>query len=195
MPMLFLNQGSSQLNAEDYSERSLESPQEKILSDTANNLKENTEEMAEINLETVLLYRERPQIGDEIGQLTIPVINATLPIFHGTDEDELERGVGHYRGSVLPGEPDHTILSGHRDTVFRELKDVEIGDELIVATSAGQFAYEVVDIYIVDAEDTTVIRPTGKPTISLTTCYPFNFIGNAPDRYIIEGELVAFELN
>jgi sortase A len=154
----------------------------------------NTNEVKPVTIQTKLLYPERPQVGENIGTLEIPTIDASLPIIHGTDEDELEKGVGHYKGSVLPGEPDHSVLSGHRDTVFRNLKDVQLQDTLVVTTSAGRFIYEVVDIYIVDQYDQSVITPTPNATLSLTTCYPFTFVGNAPERYIIHSVLVEYEL-
>ncbi|KON88658.1 sortase [Sporosarcina globispora] len=136
------------------------------------------------------LYTVRPKIGEEMGVLSIPKISAQLPIFHGTDEDELEKGVGHYAGSVLPGEEDNSVLSGHRDTVFRKLGEVEIGDLLVVNTSAGEFTYKVRKVRIVDADDRTVIVPKPRATLTVTTCYPFNFIGDAPQRYILIGDLV-----
>lgn len=136
------------------------------------------------------LYEKRPEMGEEIGTLTIPTLNVTLPIFHGTDEDELERGIGHYKNSVLPGEKDNSVLSGHRDTVFRRLGEVKIGDELIVTTSAGTFTYKVRKIRIVDADNKTVIVPKPRATLTVTTCYPFSFIGDAPDRYILVANLV-----
>jgi sortase A len=140
--------------------------------------------------ETHSLYKVRPKLGEEMGVLSIPRISADLPIFHGTDEDELEKGVGHYAGSVLPGEADNTVLSGHRDTVFRRLGEVETGDLLVVRTSAGEFSYKVRKIRIIDADDRTVIVPKPRATLTLTTCCPFNFIGDAPQRYILIGDLV-----
>ncbi|WP_226619237.1 class D sortase [Cytobacillus firmus] len=136
------------------------------------------------------LYNVRPKMGEEMGVLSIPKISADLPIFHGTDEDELEKGVGHYAGSVLPGEEDNSVLSGHRDTVFRKLGEVVKGDLLVVRTSAGEFTYKVRKIRIVDADDRTVIVPKPRATLTVTTCYPFNFIGDAPQRYILIGDLV-----
>src|SRR4051812_46945570 len=73
------------------------------------------------------LYKAYPEDGETFGELVIPKISATLPIVEGTDEDELERGVGHYADSVLPGEKDNSVLSGHRDTVFRKLGEVGVG--------------------------------------------------------------------
>nr|WP_251047298.1 class D sortase [Oceanobacillus sp. ISL-74] len=131
-----------------------------------------------------------PKIGEEIGSLTIERIDAIIPIFHGTDENELEKGIGHFANSVLPGEKDNSVLSGHRDTVFRRLGEVEIGDSLIVTTDTDTFTYKVRKIQIVDEDNRTVIVPKPRATLTLSTCYPFNFIGSAPERYILEAYLV-----
>ena len=136
------------------------------------------------------LYSERPEKGEMIGNLTIPKLNANLPIYHGTDEDELEKGVGHFAGSVLPGEQDNSVLSGHRDTVFRQLGKVGKGDLLVVSTDAGEFTYKVRKVRIVDADDRTVIVPKPRATLTVTTCYPFDFIGDAPERYILVADLI-----
>ncbi|MFC0187311.1 class D sortase [Fictibacillus aquaticus] len=141
------------------------------------------------------LYAVRPKKGEDMGELYIPKLNATLPIYHGTDEDELEKGVGHYANSVLPGEEDNSVLSGHRDTVFRKLGEIGKRDVLTVRTSAGEFTYKVKRVRIVDADDRTVIVPKPKATLTVTTCYPFNFIGDAPQRYILEAFLVDQKLN
>lgn len=137
------------------------------------------------------LYTNRPKVGDNIGDLYIPKLKAELPIFHGTNEDELEKGVGHFADSVLPGEKDNSVLSGHRDTVFRKLGEVKKGDLLVVTTAAGEFTYKVKQVRIVDKDDRTVIVPKPRPTLTVSTCYPFNFAGAAPERYV----LVAFLIN
>ncbi|MEY8735011.1 class D sortase [Peribacillus frigoritolerans] len=139
------------------------------------------------------LYEERPETGDLMGELYIPKIEATLPIYHGTDEDELEKGVGHYAGSVLPGEKDNSVLSGHRDTIFRDLGEVGEGDLLIAKTEAGTFTYKVRKVRIVDADDRTVIVPKPKATLTVTTCYPFSYIGSAPERYVLVADLLKSE--
>lgn len=136
------------------------------------------------------LYEERPETGDLMGELYIPKIEATLPIYHGTDEYELEKGVGHYAGSVLPGEKDNSVLSGHRDTIFRDLGEVGEGDLLIVKTEAGSFTYKVRKVRIVDADDRTVIVPKPRATLTVTTCYPFSYIGSAPERYVLVADLL-----
>ncbi|ASS93113.1 class D sortase [Peribacillus simplex] len=141
------------------------------------------------------LYPVRPETGEEIGELYIPKLKAKLPIFHGTNEDELEKGVGHFAGSVLPGENDNSVLSGHRDTVFRKLGQVGEGDLLIVRTSAGEFTYKVSKVRIVDEDDRTVIVPKPRATLTVSTCYPFDYIGAAPERYILVAYLASKKLS
>ncbi|MEH7609492.1 class D sortase, partial [Priestia megaterium] len=136
-------------------------------------------------------YPKQPKIGDLMGELYIPKLNAKLPIYHGTNEDELEKGVGHFAGSVLPGQNDNSVLSGHRDTVFRKLGDVGEGDSLVVNTAAGTFTYKVNKVRIVDADDRTVIVPKPRATLTVSTCYPFNYVGSAPERYILVAHLVS----
>ncbi|WP_042222416.1 class D sortase [Oceanobacillus manasiensis] len=127
-----------------------------------------------------------PEMGETTGILEIPRLNAELPIVEGTDEDELAKGVGHYKGTAYPGQNDQIVLSGHRDTVFRSMGELELGDHLTVKVPYGEFTYEIVDTKVVDADDRTIISPTTPDEVlTLTTCYPFSFVGSAPDRYII----------
>ncbi|WP_420812289.1 class D sortase [Planococcus maitriensis] len=150
---------------------------------------EETKEVAQLPKD--IQYPTDPQIGDLIGELIIPKLGASLPIIHGTDEDELEKGVGHYAGSVLPGQSDNSVLSGHRDTVFRELGKVGKGDEFIVNTADGTFTYRVRQVRIVDEDDRTVIVPKPRATLTVSTCYPFDFVGYAPERYILVADLIS----
>lgn len=144
----------------------------------------------EVIVEKQILYPVRPTEGENIGSLTIPALDQTIPIFHGTDEDELKKGIGHFAQSALPGESDNSVLSGHRDTVFRKLGQLKLSDKLIVKTSAGVFTYEIKEIKIVDRNDKTIITPSDDSVLTVTTCYPFNFIGSAPDRYILIADLI-----
>jgi sortase A len=134
---------------------------------------------------------EKPELGEKIGVLTIPKLNRSLPIFEGTNSEILKQGVGHFKHSALPGEKNNSVLSGHRDTVFRGLGNVGINDELIVTTNKGKYLYKVRKVRIVDQTDRTVLVPKPKSTLTLTTCYPFGFIGNAPKRYILVADLIA----
>ncbi|MGV3467377.1 MAG: class D sortase [Heyndrickxia sp.] len=150
-----------------------------------------TEKPVEKNLKQKELYPVRPKTGENFGELYIPKLDATLPIFEGADENQLAKGVGHYAGSVLPGEKDNSVLAGHRDTVFRKLGEVGKGDLLVVRTAAGEFTYKISKVRIVDKDDRTVIVPRPTATLTVATCYPFNFIGQAPKRYILVGYLLS----
>lgn len=137
-----------------------------------------------------VLYPVRPKKGERLGELIIPKLSAVLPIIEGTNPDQLEKGVGHYFNSVLPGEADNSVLSGHRDTVFRRMGELQVGDSLLVKTSAGLFTYQITKTWIVDEDDRSVIvSHKGQKILTLTTCYPFNWIGPAPQRYIIQAQI------
>lgn len=124
--------------------------------------------------------------GDTVGVFYIPRLRRTMPIIEGTDEEELAQGVGHYAGTGFPGENKQILLSGHRDTVFRQFGVLEDGDELHIKMEHGTFIYEIKSDQIVDADDTTVIDMNRTDEVlTVSTCYPFSFIGNAPDRYVI----------
>ncbi|WP_078432023.1 class D sortase [Metabacillus halosaccharovorans] len=154
-------------------------------------LNETNEEEQNKEQEQKPLYPVPPEKGENIGELIIPKLEAKLPIYHGTAEEELEKGVGHFAGSVLPGEKDNSVLSGHRDTVFRKLGEVGKGDLLVVKTSAGEFTYKVKKVRIVDKDDRTVIVPKPRATLTVSTCYPFDFIGASPERYILVADLIS----
>ncbi|WP_067843278.1 class D sortase [Amphibacillus sediminis] len=127
-----------------------------------------------------------PSHGETVGLLEIEKINASLPIVEGTDPDDLERGVGHHSATAYPGQDDQILLSGHRDTVFTRLGEVEVGDILTVKLPYGDFHYEMVGAKIVDADDRTIIQSTAPDEeLVISTCYPFGYIGNAPERYIL----------
>ncbi|WP_054635753.1 class D sortase [Thalassobacillus sp. C254] len=131
--------------------------------------------------------------GEEMAQLKIPSIETGYPVYWGADEETLDQGVGMYvsEWTTTPDEFRHTVVSGHRDTVFTALGDVKEGDSLFIEYENEVYEYAVKDIWITGAEDRTVIVDKETPTLTLTTCYPFDYIGNAPDRYIIQGEMVT----
>lgn len=131
------------------------------------------------------------ELGEELGILRIDKIDATLPIVEGTDNEELKHGVGHYVGTAFPMESDQIVLSAHNDTAFKRTGELDLGDRLTVSMSYGDFEYEIVETFITDANDLTVIQSTAPDEIlTLTTCYPFNFIGYTPERYIIHAKPV-----
>ncbi|MEC0695830.1 class D sortase [Bacillus atrophaeus] len=131
----------------------------------------------------------KPKIGEASGILKIPKIKAELPIVEGTDADDLEKGVGHYKDSYYPEDNGQIVLSGHRDTVFRRTGELEKGDKLEILVSYGAFTYEITGTKIVDKDDTSILTlQHDREELILTTCYPFSYVGNAPKRYIIYGQ-------
>lgn len=133
----------------------------------------------------------KPTIGEQYGKLNIPRLKTSIPIFYGIHEDQLKKGIGHIERTALPGENNNTILSGHRDTVFRQLGNLSIGDELIIETKEEQFIYKIKKIRIVSHTDRSIIVPKPGPTLTLITCYPFWFLGHAPKRYVIIADLIS----
>ena len=135
----------------------------------------------------------RPAAGSLVGRIEIPRLKLSAVIFEGTDDATLDRGVGHLTGSATPGEPGNLVLAGHRDTFFRPLKKIREGDEIQVTGPEGPVRYKVEFTQIVAPEATEVLRPTGGSTLTLITCYPFRYVGNAPDRFIVRGQKVDKE--
>ena len=150
-----------------------------------------TIEIAKLSSPTIANAAYKPiKLGEVIGIITIPKLSETYPIVQGTDDKSLKHGVGHFVNSVMPGAKDNTVLAGHRDTVFSKIGKLKLGDLIIIKTSSGTFNYSVTRTRIVLANDKTVIVPTPTATLTLSTCYPFYYIGSAPDRYIVSAKLV-----
>lgn len=122
--------------------------------------------------------------GEAFATLEIPKLNKTLPIVEGTDADALNKGIGHLKDSLFPGQFEQIVLSGHRDTVFRNFDKIEVGDQFIVSMPYGKYTYTIRETEIVPEDDTSVIRKMGEEVLVVTTCYPFSYIGNAPKRFV-----------
>ncbi len=120
-----------------------------------------------------------------IGRIEIPRIGVRGMVLEGTSDACLRRAIGHIEGTALPGQPGNIGLAGHRDTFFLGLKAIQEGDKIRIRTVDGTFTYKVESIRIVTPKDVNVLDPTPDPTLTLVTCYPFNFVGAAPDRYIV----------
>jgi sortase A len=147
---------------------------------------EAAKELVQENKPKVKKEEFLPETGKASGLLVIPKINAELAIVEGTDPDDLEKGVGHYKGSFYPEENGQIVLSGHRDTVFRKAGELELGDVLTMKMPYGEYTYEIVGTKIVSADDTSIITlQNSEEELILTTCYPFSYVGDAPDRYIM----------
>ena len=120
-----------------------------------------------------------------LGILRIPKIGLEVAVLDGTDDLTLNRAVGHIEETAKPGETGNVGLAGHRDGFFRGLKDVAKGDTVEIETFAGVDTYRISDIWIVKPEDVQVLDPTPEPAVTLVACYPFYFVGHAPQRYIV----------
>ncbi|MCA1010313.1 sortase [Halobacillus halophilus] len=131
--------------------------------------------------------------GENIGELTIPKLGKRYPVYYGSDEDTLTKGVGMYDTPYtnLPSEGGHTALAGHRETTFVGLDQLSEGDSIYLTENEVEYEYVIQSTWITDAEDRSVIVPETSSTLTLTTCYPFDFIGSAPDRFIVQAELAA----
>lgn len=127
--------------------------------------------------------------AEPIALLRIPTVNLEVPVLQGTDEFTLNSGVGIIKNTSLPGEGGNIGIAGHRDGFFRGLKDIKTGDNINLVTIAGTSVYVVDRIRITDPTDVSVLRPREKPSLTLVTCYPFYFVGPAPNRYIVEASL------
>ena len=129
--------------------------------------------------------------GRLIGRIEIPRLDLSAVVFEGTSDDTLTRGVGHLTGSAAPGEPGNLVLAGHRDTFFRELRGIRKGDNITVRSLDGQFQYQVDSTSIVDPDQTEVLQGGNEPSLTLITCFPFRYIGNAPQRFIVRARKIA----
>jgi len=127
--------------------------------------------------------------------MSIASLDLKVPIYNGTDEINLNRGAGRIKGTGWIDSPGNLGIAGHRDGFFRALKDIEIGDSIDMLTHQEKTEFVVSSIIIVDPADVSVLAPTDDSTITLVTCYPFYFVGNAPKRYIVKGELVSSQVN
>lgn len=119
------------------------------------------------------------------GLLRIPAVDIELPIFAGTKERHLTLGAGRIEGTPPIGTGGNTGLAAHRDGFFRSLKDVQLGDSIYVESLDGQHEYRIDRLFVVDPHELYVLEPTGADTITIVTCYPFYYVGNAPERYIV----------
>lgn len=145
-------------------------------SDKENHVQKHIEETPPDNFKT--------NKGESFATLEIPKLDKTLPIVSGTDPDSLAKGVGHLNNSVFPGQGEQIVLSGHRDTVFRDFGKLEIGDEFTVNMPYGTYTYEIRETEIVPEDDTSVIGEMGEEVLVVTTCYPFHYVGSAPERFV-----------
>jgi sortase A len=134
-----------------------------------------------------------PPTGTMIGKLEAPTLHITTTVLEGSDDATLRRASGHIEDTPLPGDVGNVGIAGHRDTVFRPLKRAKAGDPLVLTTVDRVFRYQITRTFIVDPDDVYVLDPTPKATLTLVTCYPFEYVGHAPRRFIVKADLVREE--
>jgi sortase A len=123
--------------------------------------------------------------------LEVPRLNISAPVLSGEDAATLDIAVGHLRDTPLPWEAGNSAMAAHRDGLFRPLRHIRVGDAVRVRTEHGEFAYRVRETRIVMPDDLSVLAPTREHTLTLITCYPFNFVGNAPKRFIVHADRLS----
>lgn len=140
------------------------------------------------NAARVTDYEESLKVKAEppLGIFTIKTLNIQVPIFNGTDEFYLNRGLGRIKGMAKMDEVGNLGISGHRDGFFRALKDIQLGDDIEIQTTRGIESYAVTSITIIPKSDISILAPTTDKTLTIVTCYPFYFVGHAPKRYIVK---------
>jgi sortase A len=121
--------------------------------------------------------------------LEVPEVGLKVPVYAGASDLNMDRGAGHIKGTTRPDGEGNIGIAGHRDGYFRALKDVEVGDSLTLLTSSGQQRYLIDEILIVDPLDVEVLDASDVTSVTLVTCYPFYFVGHAPQRYIVKARL------
>jgi len=128
-----------------------------------------------------------------LGRLEAPSVKLSTVVLEGSDDGTLSRGSGHIEDTPLPGQPGNVGIAGHRDTTFRALRHIHIGDPLNYKTADRLYRYRITKTMIVGPDDVYVLDPTPGPALTLVTCYPFEFIGHAPNRFIIRAEQIGEE--
>jgi sortase A len=130
-------------------------------------------------------------VGGLVGRMEIPRLGISVAIAEGTDAHTLRRAAGHIRGTALPGRSGNVGIAGHRDTLFRPLRNIRRDDVIMLTTLQGEYRYRVVSAKIVGPSDLAVLTPDGNEILTLVTCYPFYLVGPAPDRFIVRAERVT----
>jgi sortase A len=125
-----------------------------------------------------------PAYGTAVAKIEVERLGLSTVVFEGTGDDVLSHGAGHLRGSAFPGQAGNVVFAAHRDTFFRALQNLRIGDVVLVESPAGVRRYIVESTRVVQPENTSAFAPSRDSVLTLITCYPFRYIGSAPERFV-----------
>ena len=132
-----------------------------------------------------------PSSSALIGRLSVPRLHLSAMVREGVDWNTLRLAIGHIPATALPGQVGNIGVAGHRDTFFRELKNVRAGDEIRFSTLSGDFKYEVESLVVVDPDNIAVLAASSGYVLTLVTCYPFSYLGSAPKRFVVRARQVS----
>ncbi len=132
-----------------------------------------------------------PANGSVIGRLVIERLHLRAVVREGTDDSTLDLALGHIPGTALPGRNGNVAIAGHRDTLFRCLRDIARGDTVVLETARGKYTYRVDRIGVVQPRDVSVLNAGQYPALTMVTCYPFRYVGPAPERMIVKARLLS----
>jgi sortase A len=132
-----------------------------------------------------------PISGEVVGQIQVPRLNLKAVIVEGDSGEVLNKAIGHIPGTAMPGEWGNVALAGHRDRLFRPLREILQGDLITIESPRGSFAYEVETTFVVAPTQTDVLHSANRNELTLITCFPFNYVGSAPNRYIVRAREVT----
>jgi sortase A len=126
-----------------------------------------------------------------VGRMVIPRLGVSMIVAEGTSEATLRRAGGHIPGTALPGGAGNIGIAGHRDTLFRPLRNIRQNDLITLTTLQGEYRYRVVSTKIVSPTEVDVLSSDGREILTLVTCHPFYFVGPAPDRFIVRAQRIT----
>ena len=128
--------------------------------------------------------------GSIIGKIEIPRLGVSAMVAEGVEPHTLELAAGHIPGTSFPGQPGNVAIAGHRDTFFRNLRKIRTHDLIRLTTLSGSYDYSVESMRVVGPDDVEVLKASGEPTLTLVTCFPFYYVGPAPERFVVRARQI-----
>jgi sortase A len=134
---------------------------------------------------------DKIETGALVGRISVARLGVSVVVMEGTDTSILRHAAGHIVGTALPGQQGNVAIAAHRDTFFRPLRNIREGDLITITTAQRDYRYRVVSTSVVDPDNVSVLDSDGDDDLTLVTCYPFSYIGAAPDRFVVRAEQIS----